>query len=93
MAQGRSADLALIYGRMALRLRPDFPLAQLLLGGLLESLSRGAEAIALYKKVDPKSPVSWSARLRQASNLDEMGKTEEAIALLERDGCGARGSF
>jgi len=84
LAQGRSSDLALIYGRMALRLRPDFPLAQLLLGGLLESLSRGAEAIALYKKVDPKSPVSWSARLRQASNLDEMGKTEEAIALLEK---------
>ncbi len=84
LAQGRSSDLALIYGQMALRLRPDFPLAQLLLGGLLESLSRNAEAIALYKKVDPKSPVSWSARLRQASNLDEMGKTEEAIALLER---------
>ena len=57
---------------MALRLRPDFPLVQLLLGGLLESLSRSADAIALYKKVDPKSPVSWSARLRQASNLDEM---------------------
>ena len=84
LAQGRSSELALIYGRMALRLRPDFPLAQLLLGGLLESLSRSADAIALYKKVDPKSPVSWSARLRQASNLDEMGKTEEAIALLER---------
>lgn len=84
LAQGQSSDLAVIYGRMALRLRPDFPLAQLLLGGLLESLSRGADAIALYKKVNPKSPVSWSARLRQASNLDEMGKTEEAIALLER---------
>ncbi len=84
LAQGRSSDLALIYGRMALRLRPKFPLAQLLLGGLLESLSRGADAIALYEKVDPKSPVSWSARLRRASSLDEMGKTQDAIALLEK---------
>ncbi len=84
LAQGRSSDLALIYGRMALRLRPDFPLAQLLLGGLLESLSRGADAIALYRKVDPNSSVSWSARLRQASSLDELGKTEEAITLLDK---------
>ena len=84
LAQGRSSDLALIYGQMALRLRPDFPLAQLLLGGLMESLSRNAEAIALYGKVDPKSPMSWSARLRRASSLDEIGKTTQAIAILEQ---------
>ena len=84
LAQGRSSDLALIYGRLALRLRPDFTLAQLLLGGLLESLSRSSDAIALYKKVDPKSSVSWSARLRQASSLDDLGKTEDAITLLDQ---------
>ena len=84
LAQGSSSDLALIYGRLALRLRPSFPLAQLLLGGLLESLSRGAEAITLYKKVNPNSPMYWSARLRRASSLDEMGRTKEAITLLSQ---------
>jgi tetratricopeptide (TPR) repeat protein len=84
LAQGRSSDLALIYGRLALRLRPSFPLAQLLLGGLFESLSRGADAIKLYNRVSPNSPLYWSARLRRASSLDEMGRTEEAITLLSQ---------
>ena len=84
LAQGGSSDLALIYGRLALRLRPSFPLAQLLLGGLLESLSRGEEAITLYNQVSQKSPLYWSARLRRASTLDEMGRTEEAITLLRQ---------
>jgi len=82
LAQGRSSDLALIYGRLALRIRPAFPLAQLLLGGLLESQSRNLEAVALYKKVDRSSPISWAARLRQASSLNELGLTNDAISLL-----------
>ncbi len=84
LAQGASSDLALIYGRLALRLRPSFPLAQLLLGGLLESLSRGEDAIALYSEVSLYSPLYWSARLRQASVLDEIGRTNEAIILLKQ---------
>ena len=84
LAQGRSSDLALIYGRLALRLKPSFPLAQLLLGGLLESLSRGADAIIIYNQVSPQSALHWSARLSRASILDEMGRTEEAITLLQQ---------
>ncbi|MEE2654154.1 MAG: tetratricopeptide repeat protein [Pseudomonadota bacterium] len=82
LAHGQSSDLALIYGRLALRIRPAFPLAQLLLGDLLESLSRNLEAVALYKKIDRKSPISWAARLRQASTLNELGLTNDAISLL-----------
>jgi tetratricopeptide (TPR) repeat protein len=82
LAQGRSTDLALIYGRFALRLRPDFPLAQVLLGGLLESLDRKQEALALYDEVNPSSPLFWAARLRKAETLDELKRTDEAIAQL-----------
>ena len=82
LAQGRSTDLALIYGRLALDLRPDFPLAQVLLGGLLESLDRKEEALALYNAVSPASPLSWSARLRRAAALDDLKRTDEAIAEL-----------
>ena len=84
LAQGRSTDLALIYGRFALRLRPDFPLAQVLLGGLLESLDRKTEALALYDAVSPSSPLFWSARLRKAETLDELKRTDEAIAQLRQ---------
>ncbi|MDC0033597.1 tetratricopeptide repeat protein [Alphaproteobacteria bacterium] len=84
LAQGRSTDLALIYGRFALRLRPDFPLAQVLLGGLLESLDRKNEALALYDAVSPASPLFWSARLRKAEALDELKRTDEAIAQLKQ---------
>lgn len=84
LAQGRSTDLALIYGRFALRLRSDFPLAQVLLGGLLETLDRKDEALALYEAVNPSSPLSWSARLRVADTLDELKRTDEAIMQLKK---------
>jgi len=84
LAQGRSTDLALIYGRFALRLRSNFPLAQVLLGGLLESLDRKIEALALYDAVSPSSPLFWSARLRKAETLDELKRTDEAISQLKK---------
>jgi tetratricopeptide (TPR) repeat protein len=83
LAQGRSTDLALIYGRFALRLRSDFPLAQVLLGGLLESLDRKNEALTLYEAVNPSSPLYWAARLRKAETLDELKRTDEAIVQLK----------
>lgn len=84
LAQGRSNDLALIYGRFALRLRPKFPLAQVLLGGLLESLDRKTEALTLYDSVSPDSPLYWSARLRKAATLDDLKRTDEAISQLKK---------
>ncbi len=82
LAQGRSSELAVIYGRLTLRLRPDFPLAQILLGGLLESLDRGEDAAELYRHVNPKSHLAWSAQLRLASLLDDLKRTDEAVNLL-----------
>ncbi len=83
VTQGRSVELALLYGRFALYLRPDFPAAQLLVAGILETLGRNAEAIEVYDSVSPKSPFSWSARLRKASALDSLSRAEEAIKMLE----------
>jgi len=84
LSQGRSVDLALVYGRFALYLRPDFPIARILVAGLLESLERGEEAVAMYNSVKPDSPLYWSARLRKAAALDELGRTEEAVEELRR---------
>jgi tetratricopeptide (TPR) repeat protein len=82
LAQGRSSDPALIYGRFALALNRDFPIAQILVGRLLEAMDRDADAIAVYEGVDPKDDLSWTARLRKANALNALERTEEAIALL-----------
>jgi len=84
LAQGRSVDLALVYGRFALYMRPDFPIARILVGGVLESLGRGAEAVAMYGTIAPGSQLYWSAQLRRAAALDDLGRSDDAIAELRR---------
>jgi tetratricopeptide (TPR) repeat protein len=71
-------DTALIFANMALFLRPDFPLAQILVADILESDDRLEKANAVYASINTESPVSWSARLRIASNLDRLDRPEEA---------------
>jgi tetratricopeptide (TPR) repeat protein len=82
LAQGRSTDPALIYGRLALYLKPDFPIAQLLVAGILEAINRNGEAVAVYEGMDRRSPLWWAARLRKAGVLSALDRTDEAIALL-----------
>jgi tetratricopeptide (TPR) repeat protein len=82
--QADTADLALLYGRLALFLKPDLPLAQLLVADILEMQRRPEAALALNRAVDPKSLYGWAARLRVASNLQALDRTDEAIALLKQ---------
>jgi tetratricopeptide (TPR) repeat protein len=83
MNQSETADLSLIYGRLAVELKPDFPLAQLLVGDILESEHRSADALAIDRAIDPRSPYAWAARLRAAANLQTLGKTDEAVSELK----------
>jgi tetratricopeptide (TPR) repeat protein len=82
LTQENAVEMALIYGRLALDLRPDLALATMLVGGILESLGRHEPAIEVYGSVAPDSPLWWSARLRMASSLNAMGRDEEAIKQL-----------
>jgi tetratricopeptide (TPR) repeat protein len=84
--QAETADLSLIYGRLAVELKPDFPLAQLLVGDILETQHRAAEALAIDRGIDAGSPYAWAARLRAASNLEALGKSDDAIAELRAMG-------
>ena len=43
---------ALIFGRLALYLRPDFDVARMLVAGILEGMGRNEDAIAVYHTVD-----------------------------------------
>ena len=82
--QTETIDLALIYDRFALALKPDFRLAQLLLADVLSTQSEPAQALAVLEQIPRTSPYSWSARLRAAACLDELDRTDEAIAQLRQ---------
>jgi len=77
-----SAQIALIYGRLSVHLKPDFDLAQMLVAGILESMKRYEDAIVTYQAIKPTSPLNWSARLRVAGNLDALERDDDAINLL-----------
>jgi tetratricopeptide (TPR) repeat protein len=81
--QAETIDLALLYDRFALALRPKFPLGQLLLADVLSAQHKPEESLAVLRDVQPGSPYYWSARLRAAINLDTLDRTEEAIAALK----------
>ncbi|MCP5366145.1 MAG: tetratricopeptide repeat protein [Hyphomicrobiales bacterium] len=83
LRQQRARESALIFGRMALHLRPDFPTMQMLVAELLESDDRLEAANLVMEGIDPLSPFSWTARMRVARNLDSLDRTDEAIARLE----------
>lgn len=84
LGRSRSVDLALIYGQLALWLKPDFPLARILMGDLLEVLERPEDSLAMFKGVDKTSPHSWTARLRQTSILNSLKRNDEAVEILEQ---------
>lgn len=83
LRQGNAPELALIFGRLALDLNPNMPLAQLSVGDLLQSLGLLGDANAIYAAIDAKSPVSWTSQLRIAANQDDLGQTDASVATLE----------
>jgi len=82
LRQQRARETALVLGRLALYLKPKFPIALTLVGELMELDDRLNEANRFYGKVDPASSFGRSAVLRIAANLHQMDKTDEAIAML-----------
>jgi len=83
LSQERADEIALIHAHLALRLKPDLELAHLLVGEVMEGRDRGQDAIDSYRRIDPSSPLAWTARLRVAEELGEMERTDEAVAELE----------
>ncbi len=75
-------DLAMVMTRLALHLAPDMDIALLLAADILESGDREEQAIGMYRRIPTSSPLSWSARLRSAALLDDVGRTDDAIATL-----------
>ncbi len=83
LSQEQSADLAMIHSHLALRLNPGLNVARLLQGEIMADQERSDAAIAVFRQVDPASPLAWNARLRIADELTRLERTEDAIAELE----------
>ena len=83
LRQQRARETALVLGRLALYLKPAFPVAQVMVADILEDDQRYAEANVIYEAIDPASPFRVSADLRRANNLNELKQTEPAVKLLK----------
>ncbi|MEQ9609908.1 MAG: tetratricopeptide repeat protein [Kiloniellaceae bacterium] len=84
LSQEQADDVALIHLHQALALKPDFMLAQVLLGEILQKQERSHEAIAAYRRIPQDSPFGWIVGLRVAEELQVVGETEAALSEFDR---------
>jgi tetratricopeptide (TPR) repeat protein len=82
LPKDRAGEIVLIYSRLALYLRPDFPMAQLLLADIYEAFGRFSEAAQIHRGIDHSGAYGWAARLRLADEIYELGDVDGATALL-----------
>jgi tetratricopeptide (TPR) repeat protein len=76
-------EVALVLDRLALYLQPEFDIAELLVADIMENNGQGEKAVAIYETLPATSPFGWPARLRAAAVLDDLGRTDEAVARLD----------
>lgn len=75
-----SADVSILYLRMALYLRPDLALANLLLADRFEALGKYDDAVAIYRQIDKSSPYYRMAATQAAVDKSRLDKKSAAIA-------------
>jgi tetratricopeptide (TPR) repeat protein len=80
-AQGANDD-AMLLSRLALRLRPAFGPALLLVSDVLTEGDQRPQAMALLRLIRVDDPLFGVAALRRAGLLERMERRDEALALL-----------
>jgi tetratricopeptide (TPR) repeat protein len=80
-AQG-SGEPALLLARLALRIRPNFPAALLLVAEHYADQQHHATAINLLDQMPPTDPLARIARMRRAGLLERMDRLDEAERML-----------
>ena len=78
------ALVSLIYLRLAIWLNPTHAPAILMLGDTYERMKQFESAIDVYQMMPLSSPLIGSAELQAASNLEEIGRGEDAVAILKK---------
>lgn len=80
--QDTTLEPALAFTRLSLALRPDYPMAQYLLGDLQYERSRYDAAIAAYQSIPEDHGAHWSAMLQAADAMRDAERVTDAITLL-----------
>ena len=76
-------EMAGLLARLALRLRPSFGPALLLLADTLTEGDQLAAAVTTLQQIQPEDPLFGPAQLRRAALLDRLDRFEEAESLLK----------
>ena len=84
LTDAQSAEVSILYLRMALYLRSDLGLAQVLLADRLEALRKYDSAIAIYRSIEPSSPYWRMAQVQASLDLQRLGNNDDAIAGLKK---------
>ena len=79
----KSSNVALIYARLSLFMRPDLAEAQVLLAETYEGIKKYDKAIEAYSLVSEASPLYNNVTIQIANNLDNIDKPDEALTRLE----------
>ena len=79
LSDASSADVSILYLRMALYLRPDLALANILLADRYETLQKYDDALAIYAKVDKSSPYYRIAAVEAARNESRLDHNDIAM--------------
>jgi len=82
LAQEAGSDMAVLYLRLAIWMRPDFDVAHTLLADTFEQKKEWGQAIASYSRVSSSSPLYPNARIQTAIDLDHLDRQKDAIAVL-----------
>jgi tetratricopeptide (TPR) repeat protein len=84
LTDAQSADVSILYLRMALYLRPDLALAQILLADRFETMRKFDSAIAIYHAIEPSSPYFRMAQIQAGLDEQRLGKNDDAVADLKK---------
>ena len=76
-------ELAIIFARLSLYMRPEFTPADILLGEMLNRNGKHHQAITHFSKIKAKSAYFLFAQFNLATTLQNIEKTEDAVSLLE----------
>lgn len=79
LTEESSADVSILYLRLALYLKPELDLANILLGDRMEQLQKYDYAIEAYRKIDHDSPYYRMAAIQIATDEARLDKADQAI--------------
>ncbi len=82
LTEENSADVAVLYLRLALYLAPDLDLAKIVLADRFETLGKYQDAITVYSTLASASPYRPAAEVQVALDETRRGQDDQAISQL-----------